>query len=94
MNERVEGPAINLGRYEQLMDVIRNRLTSRQFDPKIAIPREHIEMVLEAARHAPSGANAQPCHYIAVTDPQGLKPDDIPRLKAFFKARSRETSPP
>jgi 5,6-dimethylbenzimidazole synthase len=70
MNERVEGPATNLGRYEQLMDVIRNRLTSRQFDPKIAVPREHIEMVLEAARHAPSGANAQPWHYIAVTDPE------------------------
>ena len=70
MNERVEGPAINLGRYEQLMDVVRNRLTSRQFNPKIAVPREHIEMVLEAARHAPSGANAQPWHYIVVTDPQ------------------------
>ena len=26
-------------------------------------------MVLEAARHAPSGANAQPWHYIVVTDP-------------------------
>ena len=70
MNERVEGPAINLGRYEQLMDVVRNRLTSRQFNPKIAVPREHIEMVLEAARHAPSGANAQPWHYIVVTDPE------------------------
>ncbi len=70
MNERVEGPAINLGRYEQLMDVVRNRLTSRQFNPKIGVPREHIEMVLEAARHAPSGANAQPWHYIVVTDPE------------------------
>jgi 5,6-dimethylbenzimidazole synthase len=70
MNERVEGPSVSLERYEQLMDVIRNRLTSRQFSPKISVPREHIEMVLEAARHAPSGANAQPWHYIVVTDPQ------------------------
>src|SRR4029078_13020934 len=40
--------------------------------PKVVIPREHFEMVLEAARHAPSGANAQPWHYIVVTDP-GVK---------------------
>jgi len=57
-------------RYENLMDVVRNRLTTRAFRPDIAVPREHIEMVLEAARHAPSGANAQPWHYIVVTDPQ------------------------
>jgi nitroreductase len=73
MNDRVASPAVNLGRYEQLMDVIRNRLTSRQFDPKSQIPREHFEMVLEAARHAPSGANAQPWHYIVVTDPEVKK---------------------
>ena len=59
----------NLARYEALMDVVRGRLTSRAFKPDIAVPREHIEMVLEAARHAPSGANAQPWHYIVVTDP-------------------------
>ena len=43
----------NLARYEQLMDVVRNRLTTRAFRPDIAVPREHIEMVLEAARHGP-----------------------------------------
>ncbi len=69
MDYRPEGFAASLERYEQLMDVVRNRLTSRQFDPQVRIPREHIEMVLEAARHAPSGANAQPWHYIVVTDP-------------------------
>jgi nitroreductase len=59
----------DLARYEQLMGVVRQRLTSRQFNPDVAVPREHIELVMEAARHAPSGANAQPWHYIAVTDP-------------------------
>ena len=59
----------NLARYEQLMDVVRNRMTSRQFKPDIAVPRAHVEMVLEAARHAPSGANAQPWHFIVVSDP-------------------------
>jgi 5,6-dimethylbenzimidazole synthase len=60
----------NVARYESLMEVVRNRLTTRAFRPNIAVPREHIEMVLEAARHAPSGANAQPWHYIVVTDPK------------------------
>jgi nitroreductase len=59
----------DLARYEALMDVVRNRLTTRAFRPDVPVPREHIEMVLEAARHGPSGANAQPWHYIVVTDP-------------------------
>ncbi len=32
------------------------------------VPKEHCEMILEAARHARSGANSQPWHYIVVTD--------------------------
>jgi 5,6-dimethylbenzimidazole synthase len=69
MNDMTTRFEPNLARYEALMDTVRNRLTTRQFRPDIAVPREHIEMVLEAARHAPSGANAQPWHYIVVTDP-------------------------
>ncbi len=60
--------APTVARYEALMDVVRQRMTTRQFDPAVPVPREHIEMVLEAARHAPSGANAQPWHYIVITD--------------------------
>ena len=55
-------------RYDQLMETVRGRLTSRAFNSAVPVPREHIELVMEAARHAPSGANAQPWHYIAVTD--------------------------
>lgn len=73
MNEMTARFEPNLARYEAFMDVARNRLTSRQFRPDIAVPREHVEMVLEAARHAPSGANAQPWHYIVVTDPAAKK---------------------
>ena len=47
-------------RYDALMDVVRNRLTTRAFDSSYVMPQEHYEMILEAARHAPSGANAQP----------------------------------
>ena len=55
-------------RYEVLMDVVRSRMTNRAFAPA-DIPRAHVEMILEAARHAPSGANAQPWHFVVVTDP-------------------------
>jgi 5,6-dimethylbenzimidazole synthase len=62
-------PFNNVERYEAFLDVARNRLTNRAFAPW-EIPREHFEMILEAARHAPSGANAQPWHYVVVTDPE------------------------
>ena len=55
-------------RYNVLMNVIRSRNTVRAFAP-YDLPRRHYEMILEAARHAPSGANCQPWHYIVVTDP-------------------------
>jgi nitroreductase len=68
MDQQVTDAAqVNTERYEALMDVIRNRMTNRAFAP-CEIPREHYELVLEAARHAPSGANAQPWHYIVVRD--------------------------
>jgi 5,6-dimethylbenzimidazole synthase len=69
MNQPTLAFAPTLERYRALMDVVQSRLTSRAFREDIAVPREHIEMVLDAARHAPSGANAQPWHYIVVTDP-------------------------
>ena len=57
-------------RYAALMEVVRNRMTTRQFDENYVVPREHYELILEAARHAPSGANAQPWHYIVITKPE------------------------
>jgi len=54
--------------YDALMEVVENRITTRMFDSSQEVPTEHIEMILEAARHAPSGANAQPWHFVVVTD--------------------------
>ncbi len=59
----------NVARYDVLMDVVRNRMTNREFVPGYQVPKHHFEMILEAARYAPSGANAQPWHYIVVNDP-------------------------
>ena len=68
------------GRYEALMEVVRSRMTVRAFDPSYAVPQEHYELILEAARHAPSGANAQPWHFIVVTE-QDLKN----RIMEYFR---------
>lgn len=56
-------------RYDAFMDVVAGRITTRAFDSGYEVPREHYEMIVDAARHGPSGANAQPWHYIAVRDP-------------------------
>src|SRR6266508_6551774 len=60
-------PFNNVARYEAFMEVARSRMTNRAFAAH-EVPHAHFEMILEAARHAPSGANAQPWHYIVVTD--------------------------
>jgi 5,6-dimethylbenzimidazole synthase len=77
-------PIGSRARYDVLMKVIRNRVTVRKFDQDFVVPDEHFELILEAARHAPSGANAQPWHYIIVQD-QTLKD----KITAYFVAEQR-----
>ena len=55
-------------RYDALMNIIRNRVTIRKFDASFQVPDEHYDLILESARHAPSGANSQPWHYIIVRE--------------------------
>ena len=54
-------------RYDQLMDVLRHRRAVRGYQDR-PVEAEKIERVLEAARWAPSGANAQPWEFVVVTD--------------------------
>ncbi|MGH8720584.1 MAG: nitroreductase family protein [Burkholderiales bacterium] len=68
------------GRYDALLEVAKSRMTVRAFDQSFVVPREHYEMILEAARHSPSGANTQPWHFIVVTD-QDLKN----RIMEYFR---------
>jgi len=71
MTDAAAKPAYDFGnrtKYDTLMEVVRSRITTRAFDGNYVMPHEHYEMILEAARHAPSGANAQPWHFIVVTD--------------------------
>ncbi len=71
-------------RYDALMETIRNRVTVRKFDPEYCVPDEHYELILEAARHGPSGANAQPWQFIVVRDGE-LKRE----ISEYFVAEQR-----
>ena len=50
-----------------VFDAIEKRSSIRNYEPT-PIPREKLEKILEAARLAPSASNAQPRHFIVVTD--------------------------
>ncbi len=47
---------------------IRTRRSVRQFSDR-PVPREVIELAIQSAARAPSGANQQPWHFVAVSDP-------------------------
>jgi nitroreductase len=52
---------------EATMKVIQDRRSIRQYT-KDPVSEEHLEMILEAARQAPSGENAQPWRFVIVKD--------------------------
>jgi 5,6-dimethylbenzimidazole synthase len=56
-------------RYAALLEVMQQRATARAFDPTQAVDEEAYRLILEAARLSPSGANAQPWHFVVVTSP-------------------------
>ena len=81
-------------RYDALMKVIKNRVTVRKFDADYVVPDEHFDMILEAARHGPSGANAQPWQYIIVRDGQvKQKITDYFVAEQRFRAKARMKFP-
>lgn len=71
-------------RYNALMQVIRNRVTVRKFDPDYVVPERHFELIMEAARHGPSGANAQPWQFIVVRDAEKKA-----KMAEYFVAEQR-----
>lgn len=63
--------------YEAFMELVRHRRTIRKFLPD-AVPAKHVEMIIEAARLAPSGFNSQPWEAVVIQDP-AVK-DEITRI--------------
>jgi len=52
---------------EAAVKIIQDRRSVRQYTDEL-VSEEHLEMILEAARQAPSGENAQPWRFIIVKD--------------------------
>ena len=52
-------PAISDDAYPTLLEVVRARRSVRTFEPGREVPRETLLRIMEAARWAPGGANAQ-----------------------------------
>jgi nitroreductase len=52
---------------EATIKIIQDRRSIRQYT-KDSVSEEHLEMILEAARQAPSGENAQPWRFVIVKD--------------------------
>jgi len=55
--------------YDSLIEILTKRVSVRRLKPD-PIPEGVIEKILDAARWAMSGANAQPWEFIVVTDPE------------------------
>lgn len=58
-----------LVRARGVLDVLSTRRTIREFSDR-AVPREIIEACIAAAGTAPSGANHQPWHFVAISNPE------------------------
>ena len=65
-------------------DLMQSRRTVREFDPR-PVPRTVIEACIAAAGTAPSGANQQPWHFVAVSDPDVKR-----RIRVAAEAEERE----
>ena len=73
-----------LERARRFADLMQRRRTVRDFAPR-PVSRALIEECLRAAGSAPSGANQQPWHFVAVSDP-GVKR----RIREAAEAEERE----
>jgi len=63
-------------------EVVKNRRSIRKYKSE-PIPKEKLEMILEATRLAPSAANRQPWHFIIVQDQD--------RKKALAEAANKQS---
>ncbi|WP_299684674.1 nitroreductase family protein [uncultured Tateyamaria sp.] len=72
-----------LKRADEFRAAISTRRTVRDYDPA-PVPQEVIEACITAAGTAPSGANQQPWHFVAVRDPETKQ-----KIRAAAEAEER-----
>jgi nitroreductase len=71
-------------------DELMRRRTVRDFSDR-PVPRDIVEAAIDTARHAPSGANHQPWHFVAVADPalkRRIRDAAEAEEKAFYGGRA------
>ena len=71
-------------RGQTMLDSLRRRRSVRDFSPD-PVPRFLIELAIATAATAPSGANRQPWHFVAVSDPATKR-----RIREAAEAEERE----
>ena len=79
-------------RTEAFFDEMRRRRTVREFSSE-AIDRKVIEACLRTAGSAPSGANLQPWHFVAVSDPETkrkIREQAEEEEREFYERRATE----
>jgi len=74
----------NLPDYDQVMELIRSRRSRRSFKKK-RVEKEVIEMILEAARYAPSGHNEQTTEFIVIQNEKLLREVGTLTAKGLLK---------
>lgn len=85
-------PAQMQERAEAVLDTLKTRRTIREFSNR-PVPRTLIETCIAAAGTAPSGANHQPWHFTAISDPavkQKIRIAAEKEEQLFYKGRASE----
>ncbi|MBX3697495.1 MAG: nitroreductase family protein [Dokdonella sp.] len=77
-------PAEMIARAQRFADTMAGRRTVRDFSER-SVPREVIEACLRAAGTAPSGANQQPWHFVAIANAEVKR-----RIRVAAEAEERE----
>jgi nitroreductase len=87
----VDSDDMNLGDHP-FFKVVERRVSVRKYKPN-PVPKEHLELILNAARLAPNSGNQQACRYLVVEDKaklDELKEACIRNRKKVLRARGDE----
>ena len=75
------------------LECIKTRHSTRKFKPE-PIAQELLDTVIDAGRHAPTGGNLQPTHFMVITNPDVLKELVTLVQEEYGKTEVTEQTPP